>query len=216
MPVGDGAAHRIPVHVAIEDVHEDRDPERPAPVERRLVGLDHAHHLAVRRGDDVPIPEGQDRSGSRKNATTQMASAVHEHGADPPAGRTGPRREHDQHDRDRPRAHDEPAALGRRADHAASSIATGEQPERLEIAPAGRLHHLGRELRRRRLAVPPTLPPKTGQVVAQRLLVEAGLGASGLVPVGRPEAGRVGCQHLVYEQELAVRRRGRTRTWCPR
>ena len=55
-----------------------------------------------------------------------------------------------------------------------------------------------------------------GEPVAQRLLVEARLGAAGLPAVGRPEPRRVRREHLVGEDHLAVRRSRRTRPWCRR
>ena len=50
-----GAAHRISVHVHVEDVHEDRDARRARRHERRLVDLGDHHDLAVGRRDDEPL-----------------------------------------------------------------------------------------------------------------------------------------------------------------
>src|SRR2546426_663732 len=79
---------------------------------------------------------------------------------------------------------------------------------RIQVALARGAHHLGRERRRRRVPVPPLLLLQVGQIVAQRLLVEARLALAGPVAVGGPEAGRVGGEDLVDHEQLA--RRGGT------
>src|SRR3989442_5143723 len=76
---------------------------------------------------------------------------------------------------------------------------------RIQVALARGAHHLGRERRRRRVPVPPLLLLQVGQIVAQRLLVEARLAPAGPVAVGGPEAGRVGGEGLVHHQQLAPR-----------
>ena len=63
-------------------------------------------------------PAGPARSGSRKNATTQMASAVQSTAPIHQPAEPDARREHDSTTAIDPGADDEPAALGRRADHA--------------------------------------------------------------------------------------------------
>ena len=74
------ARHRVPVHVHVEDVHEDRDPERPAVQERRLIDLgDHDHAAIGGRDHDVA-------------ATRAGAFGIAEEVRDP-------EREDDQHER---------------------------------------------------------------------------------------------------------------------
>ena len=53
--VGHPAVRRIPVHVHVEHVHEDRDPARPGRQELGLVDLAHAHHQPVGGGDHQPV-----------------------------------------------------------------------------------------------------------------------------------------------------------------
>ena len=60
-------------------------------------------------------------------------------------------------------------------------------------------HVVGERGRGRRL-----VPAGAGRPVAHVLLVEARLAVAGLVAVGRPEARRVGRQHLVAEHDRAV------------
>src|SRR6185437_4862670 len=57
-----------------------------------------------------------------------------------------------------------------------------------------------------RVTVPLALLLEPGEVVAQRLLVEARLAPAGRVPVGGPEAGGVGRQHLVDHEQATVGR----------
>src|SRR2546427_15559 len=76
------------------------------------------------------------------------------------------------------------------------------------VALAGGAPPLGGERGRGRVPVPPPLPLQVDQIVAQRLLVEAGLALAGPVAVGGPEAGRVGGEDLVDHEQLA--RRGGT------
>src|SRR3990170_13900 len=72
--------------------------------------------------------------------------------------------------------------------------------ERLAVLLAGLRRHLGRKLRRRRRAVPAGF----GQVIADVLLVEAGLHLPGPVLIGGPEAARVRRQALVDQDHLVV------------
>ena len=75
-----------------------------------------------------------------------------------------------------------------------------------------------RSSRRRRRAAPDRarlVPVERLELVAHELLVEARLALAGLVVVRRPEARRVGREHLV-DEDAARRRAGRTRTSCPR
>src|SRR3989304_10476211 len=70
--------------------------------------------------------------------------------------------------------------------------------ERLAVLPAGLRRSLGGQLGPRRRPVPADL----GQVIADVLLVEAGLHLPGPVLVGGPEAARVRRQALVDEDNL--------------
>src|SRR5262245_21660171 len=76
-------------------------------------------------------------------------------------------------------------------------LAPRHAPIRLKIALARRLHHAGRQRRRRRVAVPAAGAALAVEIIAQRLLVEAWLRLTGLVEVDRPEARRVRRHHLV-------------------
>ena len=92
------------------------------------------------------------------------------------------------------------------------SAIAGQALERLDVAcPRAGDDVLG-QLRPGRGLV----PAERLAVVADELLVERRLGAAGLVLVGRPEAGRVGRERLVGEDEVPVARRARTRTSCRR
>src|SRR5688572_30202133 len=79
----------------------------------------------------------------------------------------------------------------------------GDALERIEVPPARRVHHSGREPRRRRLAVPSPRAAFAVEVVAQRLLVEARLRPSGCVALGGPETRAVGSQHFIDEPDRA-------------
>src|SRR5437764_8564491 len=83
----------------------------------------------------------------------------------------------------------------------------GNQSICLPIALARRAHHLRRQRRRRRVAVPFALLLQAREVVPQRLLVEAGLAPAGLIAVRGPETRRVGREDLVDYQQPPVRRR---------
>ncbi len=77
----------------------------------------------------------------------------------------------------------------------------GDPLVRLLVARPRALHDLvGQRRRGRRL-----VPARPGRPVAHELLVEARLAAARLVAVGRPEARRVGGEHLVAEHDRAVR-----------
>src|SRR5256884_4081154 len=80
-----------------------------------------------------------------------------------------------------------------------------DQSVRLPIPLARRLHYLRGQRRRRCVSVPLPLPLQTRQVIAQRLLVEARLGASRLLRVRRPAARRGGREDLVDHEEPPVR-----------
>src|SRR5258706_13320024 len=86
-------------------------------------------------------------------------------------------------------------------------LCSGDAPIGIAIAFAGRVYDLGRQGRRRSLAIPLSLLLQVGQIIAQRLLVEAWLALARLIAVGRPEARRVGRQDLVDDEQFAVRRR---------
>jgi len=75
-----------------------------------------------------------------------------------------------------------------------------EPVERVEIFGAGLLHDFLRQFRAGRGLVP---GGEGLEIVAQVLLVEAGLGSAGLVGVGGPEAGAVGGEDFIGEQEAA-------------
>src|SRR5207249_5496072 len=76
----------------------------------------------------------------------------------------------------------------------------------LEVPLARCLHDPPRKGRRRGGAVPLADLLQTREVIAQRLLVEARLAPAGRVPVGRPEARRVGRQYLVDHEQATVGR----------
>src|SRR5260221_1198705 len=82
---------------------------------------------------------------------------------------------------------------------------TGNAPVRVEIPGAGLRHDAIRQGRRWRLAVPATRAPLGVEVVAQGLLVEAGLRSARRMAVGRPEARTVGRQHFVDETNGSLR-----------
>src|SRR5438105_3744822 len=83
----------------------------------------------------------------------------------------------------------------------------GNESIRLQVPLARRLHDFQWQRRRRRVAVPFALLLQAGEVVPQRLLVEARLAAAWLIAVCGPEARRVGGKDLVDHEEAAVRRR---------
>src|SRR5437763_7306277 len=92
-----------------------------------------------------------------------------------------------------------------------------DQPVRLQVSLARRLHDLRWQRRGRRVAVPLPLVLPAREVVAQRLLVEARLAPPWLVAIRRPEARRVGREDLVdHEQPLVGRRRGAELELCVR
>src|SRR5260370_30483244 len=77
----------------------------------------------------------------------------------------------------------------------------GEALVDLDVAGAGGVDDVVRDLRARRLAVP---PGDGGRPVADELLVEVALRAARL-PLGRrPEPGGVGGEHLIGEGQRAV------------
>src|ERR1700751_2739297 len=76
-------------------------------------------------------------------------------------------------------------------------LAAGEPPERFDVFLARALDDLVGQRGDRRLLV----PADALEIIADELLVEAGLGAAGLVSVRRPETGRVGRQHLVDQDD---------------
>src|SRR5262249_48894422 len=82
-------------------------------------------------------------------------------------------------------------------------VLAGQSAIGIEIAPAGRFDDFGRQLGRRRVAVPAAGVALDVEPVAQRLLVEAGLRIAGPVAVERPETRAVGRHHLVDQQDLA-------------
>src|SRR6267143_5160567 len=86
-------------------------------------------------------------------------------------------------------------------------LCSGDAAVGIPIAFTRRVHDLRRQRWWWRFSVPLSLLLQIGQVIAQRLLVEARLAASCLIAVGRPEARRVGRQDLVDDDQLAVPRR---------
>src|SRR5439155_7767501 len=81
---------------------------------------------------------------------------------------------------------------------AASLKCFARQPlVRLQIFVARPGDNFGRELGRRRRLV----PLQCLEIIADELLVEAGLAAAGPVLIGRPETRRVGRQHFVNEDQ---------------
>ena len=78
---------------------------------------------------------------------------------------------------------------------------TGQQLERLDVPRPRPGHDVVGQLRPRRRAVPAGVEAP----VAHELLVERRLRPAGRVPVGGPEAGRVGRQRLVAQRDHAVR-----------
>ena len=77
----------------------------------------------------------------------------------------------------------------------------GELLVRLDVLGAGLDDDIVGKLRRGRIAV----PPGGQEPVADKLLVERLLSAAGGVFVGGPEAGTVGGEHLVDEDDRTVR-----------
>src|SRR5215216_6418314 len=80
-------------------------------------------------------------------------------------------------------------------------LSAGEAAVRLPIALGRRRDHVVRQVGRRRLLA----PTRRLQPVAQRLLVEAGLRASGPIAVQRPEAGAIRSERLVDQDQLTVK-----------
>src|SRR3989449_1459605 len=72
-----------------------------------------------------------------------------------------------------------------------------DQSVRLEVPLARRPDHLRRQRRGRRVAVPLAFLLQAGEIIAQRLLVEARLALAGPVAVRRPEPRGVGREDLV-------------------
>src|SRR5213082_1646273 len=108
--------------------------------------------------------------------------------------------------------HDTPTAVSRSAFRVPRSSCGLQRLPRdqfigLQVPLARRPHHLRRQRRRRRVAVPFALLLQTREVVPQRLFVEAGLAPAGLITVRGPEARRVGGEDLVDHEQPAVRRR---------
>src|SRR5439155_18193584 len=77
---------------------------------------------------------------------------------------------------------------------------SGQQVVSLEVLVAGFGDDLGQERRRGRLLV----PIERLEVIPDKLFVETGLAAAGLIPVGRPETGGIRRQHLVNEQQTPL------------
>src|SRR6267143_5489963 len=86
-------------------------------------------------------------------------------------------------------------------------LCSGDAPVGIPIAFTRRVPDLRRQRWWWRFSVPLSVLLQIGQVIAQRLLVEARLAASCLIAVGRPEARGVGRQDLVDDDQCAVRRR---------
>lgn len=81
-----------------------------------------------------------------------------------------------------------------------SKLGAGQNAVGFEIFVLGGFDHLlGQGGRRRGL-----VPRLSGQPVAEVLLVEARLALARLIALGWPEAGGVGRQHFVDEDQLAV------------
>src|SRR5512132_1189178 len=70
----------------------------------------------------------------------------------------------------------------------------------LPIGTCGPLDHAGREVRGRRLVI----PPARIEPVPDVLLVERRLWGAGRVTVRRPETRRVRCEHLVHQDQIAA------------
>src|SRR5437016_14393918 len=86
-------------------------------------------------------------------------------------------------------------------------LCSGDASVSVAIALAGRVHDFCRQRRGGSLAIPLPLFLQIGQVIAQRLFVEARLAAAYLIAVGRPEARGVRRQDLVDDEQLTVGRR---------
>src|SRR2546426_2847335 len=82
-----------------------------------------------------------------------------------------------------------------------------DQSVRLEVPLARAPAHLRRQWRGRRVAVPLAFLLQAGEIVAQRLLVEARLALAGPVAVRRPEPRGVGREDLVDHEQPPVGRR---------
>ena len=83
--------------------------------------------------------------------------------------------------------------------HERDSDLGGQQPQRFAIVIAGARENVGRQMRRGRLLV----PVQRFQIVAYELLVETRRTDAGLIRCHRPEAGGVGGERLVDQQEIA-------------
>src|SRR5436309_16043019 len=86
-------------------------------------------------------------------------------------------------------------------------LCSGDAAVGVTIAFTRRVHDLGRQCRWRRLAVPLSMLLQIGEVIAERLLVEAWLAAPLLIAVRRPKTRGGGSQDLVDHDEVALRRR---------
>ena len=75
---------------------------------------------------------------------------------------------------------------------------TGKYPQGLFVLGAGLLDDIRGQRRGRGVLV----PVKRFQIIPQKLLIETGLGSSGAVLVLGPEAGRIGRQDLVDQDQL--------------
>ena len=153
-----GAGDRIPVHVHVEHVHEDRHARRAPVHERRLIDFRDHHDLAVGRRDDQLVAAraacARDRGRSRR-PRARRASA-----------RTRAARAATSVALGRPRT--PPAAISAATTNERESfagevhersvdvqVAPGDAPERVAIARARRVHDGLRQRRRRIVARPP-------------------------------------------------------------
>src|SRR5581483_1832699 len=80
-----------------------------------------------------------------------------------------------------------------------SGLTSGETLQLLTVLLSRADDDIGRECRTRRLFV----PIQCLEIIPNKLLVETRRARSDTVRIRRPEARRVGCQHLVDERELA-------------
>src|SRR5687768_8923291 len=79
-------------------------------------------------------------------------------------------------------------------------LAPGQQAEGFDVLLAGLLDHVIGQRRHRRLLV----PLDVFEIVAHELFVEAGDAVAGRVRGPRPEARRIGREHLVDENDLVA------------
>src|SRR6185369_2717965 len=72
----------------------------------------------------------------------------------------------------------------------------------VEVACAGSVDHVLGKPRRRVIAVPPSCTLFRIEIIAERLLVEAGLSVPRLIAVSRPETRAVWCEHFIHQYNI--------------